>query len=308
MVVRMEAPNSPEKYRRRRLLAAAAGLALIATAGYVVFAIRSGMSGDDPSGKPAAQQTASSSGDPMPTMQPDPNSPWSPRTPTPPPGAVVSWAYLNSAEGDTRTGGDDGLQDLNDLIVPAMAQDYLNAAEERDETVSSAERQKLAAAVTGDPGAITWLIEHRDGRNAAMLRIIDACYLNDARIDPPRATAEDIAGLGACLREGAIVQPEQAAWVLDQMRASTGGIADARSSGSAQNLAQINTIRRYDNDTYQAGCLAVGAWWSAAVIVRYPVERGPEYGKSVCRDVAIDAFPPDGRQLPDDLDTETREA
>lgn len=292
----MEAETPAGRSDRRRIgyavLTAAVVLLLV---GVVAFVLSRGRNGDDTPGVgPVDSPAQSGIGD-------SPAPSWSAVAPSAPADVTVAWAFVDSTEGDTRTGGDDQvLHPLLDTVVPLVAADYLNANKDADGGPPPAQSEKLTAAMTGDRLAVAWLLEERGGVNAAMKRIIDACAVPQAEVSPPQATVLDIARLGACLREGAIVEPVWAEWVLTQMRAVTGGIGDVRGSDTAQNLAQFNSTVR-DEDDYRTVCLAVGAWWSAAVTVEYPAARGKDYGVTACRDTALDAFPPDTQQVPDNL-------
>lgn len=288
---------SPTPSRRRVAIAALAAAVVLILVGIGVFIART-RTADKPAPVPPAPVPSSIAVDP-----PSPVPSWSPSEPSAPADATVAWAFVDSTEGGTRTGGDDKVLDrLLDLVVPLVAADYLNANKDADGGPPPAESERLTAAMTGDRDAISWLMTERGGVNAAMERVIDVCQVESTEVSPPQATVLDIARLGACLREGAIVEPIWSAWVLDAMRANKGGIGDVRGSDTAQGLAQYNSTE-LDGERYRTACLAVGAWWSAAVTVEYPQSRGAGYGVTVCRDTAKATFPPDMQPVPDDLTT-----
>lgn len=250
------------------------------------FAVRSNVHTAPPQ-PPTASQTS--------TDLPEPT--WSATTPVAPTGVTMSWAYIESVEGTVRSGGTAGPQPIGALAVPAIVADYLDGVESAGATPSPEDTTKLTAAMRGDQDAIEKVTSSRGGETHIFARVIDWCQLTETRTGPTRMTALDVARTGACLREGAIVEPKLAGWVLDQMRDRAGGIGDIRGSEPDQKLAQQHSAVLHDG-RWRAGCLAVGAWWSAAVLVDYPEDRGKEYALTVCADVARDAFPPDTQTAP----------
>lgn len=226
-------------------------------------------------------------------------APWSPSAPAVPAGVTIAWAYLDSTEGDLRRGGDQGLHPLDQLVVPGLAADYLNRLQQDGRDPTRDQQDSLYAALTGSTGAADRLARDVGGIQAGMQRVIDACSLKDTRVGPPRATATDVARYAACLREGAIADPQQSGWVIDQMRNTAGGIGDLRGNDGSQRLAQfISTVPAGDG-RMRTGCMAVGAYWSAAVLVQWPDTEGALYGSGMCGDVARAEFPPDTQQAPD---------
>lgn len=224
------------------------------------------------------------------------SSEWSPSSPSVPADVTVAWAYLDSTEGDLRRGGDQGLHPLDQLVVPGLAADYLarlGADPTRDQQAD------LYAALTGDKGAADHLAEDVGGVQAGMERVINSCSLADTRVGPARATVTDIARYAACLREGAIADPDQSAWVIDQMRNTPGGIGELRGNDGGQRLAQFISTVPGETGRMRTGCMAVGAYWSAAVLVDWPATEGALYGSGLCGDVARAEFPPDTQQAPD---------
>lgn len=222
---------------------------------------------------------------------------WEPSVPALPDDVHVAWAYLDSTEGDVQTSGDLDLHPLDQLVVPGLAEDRLNTLQQHEASAAAADITVVSDALAGDQGAAARLTDTEGGLAAGMGRVIDACQLADTHAAPPAATVLDAARYGACLREGAIVDPDNAAWVLDRMREIRGGIGDARGRDS-DGLAQFNSTVT-TGDRTRAACLGVGAYWSAAVFVDWPGDRGSTYGVAVCAEVAQASFPPDTQQAPD---------
>ena len=135
--------------------------------------------------------------------------------------------------------------------------------------------------------------------DAAFTRVIDACSLTDVRMSPPRSTTLGAARYAACQPEGAATSPDRAAWVIDQMRITAGGIGDVRGNDGGQRLAQYTSTVPAGDGRMRTGCIAVGAYWSAAVFVDWPADRGDLFGSATCAEVARTEFPPDTQKAPE---------
>jgi len=223
---------------------------------------------------------------------------WEPSTPSLPGDVTVSWAYLDSIDGSMKLGGDADPHPLDQLTIPGIAEDYLNRFGGDGPSLSPKDLAVLTSALAQNRAAGTELTQLAGDTDTVFARIIDACQLTNTTM-PPQATALDIAHYGACLREGAIIDPDRAGWVLDQMRQTAGGIGDVRGNDGGQRLAQFNSTADAGGGKMRTGCLGIGAYWSAAVLVDWPAERGDLYGVAACAEVAKTQFPPDTQQAPD---------
>jgi hypothetical protein len=224
---------------------------------------------------------------------------WAPVEPALPDDVTVSWAYLDSTEGSMLRGGDLNLHPLDQLVVPGIAEDRLDRAAGDRPSSKPGDTTLLAAALAGNHDAGADLVAAAGGVNKVFPRIIDECQLPDTRMGPPQATSLDVARYAACLREGAITDPDRAGWARDQMRHTAGGIGDVRGNDGGQRLAQFNSTATAGAGRMRTGCLGVGAYWSAAVLVDWPVGRGRLYGEDACAEVARVEFPPDTQRAPD---------
>jgi hypothetical protein len=220
---------------------------------------------------------------------------WDPSPPALPDGVQYAYARIDSTDGSLQLGGDVDRHPFDQLLVPGLAEDYLNVLAQRDEKRSPAAEEQIRAALAGNAAAIDWLAGQVGGAGKAFARIVDACQLDDARAEPFQAPPLGIARYGACLREGAITDADGAMWVLDQMRATRTGIGETRGDAS---LAQQNSTV-LDGRQYRTGCLAIGPWWTAAVLVDYDSERGKTYGEAACGLIADALFPPDTQKVPE---------
>lgn len=222
---------------------------------------------------------------------------WEPSQPSLPADVTVSWAYLDSTEGSMIRHGDQDLHPLDQLIAPGAAEDYLNRPD--DASAPPVDADLLTSALAGNPDAGTDLVAAAGGAGPVFTRIVDSCQLTDTRPDPPQATALAVAQYAACLREGAITDPHQAGRVLDQMRGTAGGIGDVRGNDGGQRVAQYNSTIDAGAGRMRTGCMAIGAYWSAAVLVDWPAGQGALYGTAACAEVARTEFPPDTQPASD---------
>lgn len=225
---------------------------------------------------------------------------WAPTTPAIPGDTTVAWAYLDSAGGTTTTDGTTGRHRLDQLVIPGIAADYLHQVDQRGHTLNPNDVATLFSALAQNADAAAELTRRAGGLDTVLPRIIDACRLTGITTEPARATALDTARYAACLREGGLADQAQTRWVLDQMRVTAGGIGDVRGNDGGQHLAQFNSTEPADQaGRMRTGCLAVGAYWSAAVFVDWPQHRGELFGVAVCAEVARTTFPPDTQPAPE---------
>lgn len=276
-------PTEPGPRRPYVRAAAITTAVVLATGGTLAWLNRDHI---PPAPAPSSPATAAAS----PTPQ------WSASSPAVPADVRVSWAYLDSTDGSSRIGGDDDPHALDMLVVPGIAQDYL---EQRGDKATDADRSAVAAALSGDPEAGGMLIVRAGGIKPAFERIIEVCSLARTKADPPQATTLDIARYAACLREGAITTPNRAADLLDKMRGQAGGIADVRGNDGGQRLAQFNATVPLEDGRSRTRCMGIGAYWSAAVLVNFPTDRGALFGTETCAQVARAEFPPDTQPAPE---------
>jgi hypothetical protein len=281
-----EPPNTPD--RTPYLVTFLGVIAVIAVVIVIVAIVGARRHHTDSAPTPGPDMVSSQSVEP---------ASWKPSTPALPADVTTAWAYIDSAGGDMVLGGDGGNYDLGQLVVPGIAADYLD--QRGDATLNPHDLVMLEAALSGNTEAGQQLVDQAGGVDKVLPRIVDNCQLTNTTVGPPAAaTVLDMARYGACLREGAIANPATSKWVLDQMRQTAGGIGDVRGNDGGQRLAQFNTTTVGDNGRNRTTCLGVGAYWSAAVVVNWPADRGQLYGVAACAQVARDQFPPDTQKAP----------
>lgn len=228
----------------------------------------------------------------------DTGATWTPSEPAVPDDVHIAWAYLDSAGGTHASSPGDELHPLDQLVVPGVAADYLHQLQQRDHTLSPKNAGILFSALAQNRDVGEHLTDLAGGLDVVIPRIVDVCSLTETRPGPPRATVLDTARYAACLREGAIADRGTSDWVLDRMRDTPGGIGDVRGDDGGQRLAQFNSNEPAGDGRTRTGCIGVGAFWSAAVFVDWPTDRGEMYGVAACAEVARTKFPPDTQQAP----------
>ena len=280
--------DQPPRRPRPHLLIALAALAVFVAVVAVVGITHRLRGADLP--RPAPSAASVSLPLPAPT--------WSASRPTLPADVVTAWAYLDSTEGNILRGGAQDPHPLGQLVVPGIAEDYLDTLAGRGQKPNARDVATLYAALTGSDAAGDQLADLAGGVDQVFPRVIGECQLTGVDLGPPRATVLDVARYGACLREGAIADRDTSDWVLDQMRKTAGGIGDVRGDDGGQRLAQFNATQPDGGDRMRTTCLGIGAYWSAAVVVDWPAGRGDLYGVAACAEVARAQFPPDTQKAP----------
>lgn len=228
----------------------------------------------------------------------------------------ASWAvmYLDTDTDNLFTGGEPGTSTTESMIKVGIAADYLAGLQQhnppRDPTADEAD-QLIRMIRDSDNDAAEKLYRKRGG-DQLVQRLIVKCGLHDTRSKPgwwseTQMTAADAARLGACIARGDIVSAGWVAWILEQMRQVRGegafGFTETRPYDRGRPLAIKNGWTLRDDGLWHVSCLAIADWWTMAALVRYPAERGLDYGASICADVAAALAPPDESAGPTDAET-----
>lgn len=280
-------------------------VAAVAVAGMVALVVTDHDKQDTKSGASSPPATVVPSGSPG-TGGPESAGPpsWSPTEPVVPAGVWLSWAYLDSPSGQMRHGGGAGTTITASMIKPAVAAEYLH----RHGRDPAGDRHITAALVDSDNQATEWLYANI-GRDAGIRHVLSACAMIDSRTRPgwwsmTRVTAVDAARMGGCLRQAGVTNAEHAQWLITQMGAVRGlgrfGIIAARPTAGGRPLA-IKNGWLLEGGQWHINCLAIGPWWSAAVLTRYPADRGMAYGQNLCAQAALAVIPPDQPASPEPI-------
>jgi hypothetical protein len=196
------------------------------------------------------------------------------------------------------------------MIKVWIVSDYLRQL--GDATPPPYRLEQASAAIRDSDDRAAESLFRAAGGAAVTRRLIDMCGLTDTRIStrPGREgwwsytemSPRDAVRMGDCIKRGTAAGPKWTDWVLDEMAKVRGttapsdqpyggrwGIIDGLPAEIlAQGPVAIKngwTPQSYDGK-WHVNCLAVADDWVLAVMMRYPYERGLDYGASVCKSVA----------------------
>jgi hypothetical protein len=221
------------------------------------------------------------------------------------------WALLDRATG-TIAGSKNmsATSSTESMIKVWLVSDYLRRAAERGEK-PSAERLGQASTVirdSNDDAAQSLYVA--GGGDPVVTRMISICGLTDTKIGRSgwwsytQMSPRDAVRLGDCVKDGTAAGPQWTGWVLNEMAHVRGTTADEdqheksgggrwgiidglpdeiveRGVGIKNGWTQIGA-----DGMWHLNCLAVADDWVLAVMTRYPIEYGLDYGAKVCASVA----------------------
>jgi hypothetical protein len=262
------------------------------------------------------QPVAPSDAGPTPTPAPEP-------PPPPPPPLTLasqrvsvkvdgffSWALLDRDTG--RITGSRNLAATNtteSMIKVWLVADYLRRADERKRRPTAERLKQASVAIRDSNDGAAQSLYTAGGGNAVIRRLISVCDLTDTRVysgwwSRTRMSARDAVRMGECVADGRAAGPTWTKWLMAEMRSVRGTTAkkDQRDESGGgrwgivdglpdeileQGVAIKNGWTPIGSDgKWHLNCLAVGKDWVLAVLMRYPVRLGLNYGSTVCRQVA----------------------
>ena len=256
-----------------------------------------------PSEEPATPRrpdSADVAGSPTPPAPPRSDAPDVSRTVT----GWWSWALLDRESGQI-VGSDNHATEVSStesMVKAWLAADYLRHVAQRGTPLTDAEAGTIRAALRVSDDQAAESLYQTLGGTASIHRMITTCGLTNTQAYPWRwalteITARDAARLGDCLADGRMLTDAWTAWLRQEMRqvapSNAFGIREAFPPDQAAEIAVKNGWTPHgDTGQWHVSCLGVTDEWSLAVLVRYPAQRGLEYGAAVCRDVASQLFAP----------------
>ena len=207
----------------------------------------------------------------------------------------------------------DYLRQLGDKEPPAAMKELARLAIRRQQRRAA---NKVHAAAGGSYKPSSSSIP-----DAVIQRAIKICGLTDTKrgnVKPytgcwsfTRMSPRDAARLGDCIADGKAAGPKWTKWVLDQMSKVRGTTAakdqqvrpavaagesstacPSRSPPRARSASRTAGPRIYSDGNWHVNCLAVTDKWSLAVMLRYPIRTGLDYGAKVCASVATQLVTP----------------
>ncbi|MET8278809.1 hypothetical protein [Micromonospora sp. NPDC005174] len=245
-------------------------------------------------------------------------------------GDFFSWSLLDRQSGKISGSSNMASTSSTESMIKAwIVSDYLRQIGDREPPPALKESARLAIVDSSD-GAADKVYAAAGGSykpsksstpDPVIQRAIKICRLTDTKrgnVEPytgywsyTRMSPRDAARVGDCIADGKAAGPKWTKWVLEQMSQVRGttakkdqkpgygggrwGIIDGLpQSITAQGPVSIkNGWTPIGSDgNWHVNCLAVNGKWSLAVMLRYPVKQGLDYGAQVCASVASQLVTP----------------
>jgi hypothetical protein len=244
-----------------------------------------------PSAGPTTEPPASPAPSPTPTHSPFFGT--GPVTVTS--GGFLGWAWLDRVTGVLTTSANrTGTSTTASMIKPWLVSDYLRRAAARGVTPNQTWMTLLSSAIRKSDNNAAETIYHADGDTASINRLISICGLTDSHATPTLwsktyVSPRDAVRIGLCIADGRAAGRRWTSWVLNEMRhidIGRFGVIEALPTSVAGTVAIKNGwLLRDEDGLWHVSCLAIGADWILAVLMRYPGPLGQRHGELVCRDV-----------------------
>ncbi|WP_434742519.1 hypothetical protein [Micromonospora sp. SH-82] len=235
-------------------------------------------------------------------------------------GDFFSWALLDHATGELSGAKNMAKTNSTESMIKAwFAANYLR--ELGDEPIPGRFRRDIVTSIRDSNDDAANRLYSAAGGPASIRQMIMVCDLTDTR--PGRVpgyrgwwsftemSARDAVRLGRCIADGTAAGPTHTPFLLDEMSKVRGTTDDAdqqrREGGGRwgiidglpeaildQGPVAIKngwTPLNYDGN-WHVNCLAVTEKWSLAVLLRYPIASGLDYGADLCAAVATQLVSP----------------
>jgi hypothetical protein len=218
----------------------------------------------------------------------------------------AAWALLDRQTG--KVAGSDNMtatSSTESMIKIWLVSDYLRRTPE-----PSAERLAQAStAIRDSDDDAAQSLYLAGGGDEVVQRMISMCGLTDTSIARPgwwsytQMSPRDAVRLGDCVKNGTAAGPKWTAWVLKEMTLVRGttaaedqhetsgggrwGIVDGLPDEIVEPGVSIKNgwTSIWADGNWHVNCLAVADDWVLAVMLRYPSDRGLDYGANVCRTI-----------------------
>ncbi|MEU5779807.1 hypothetical protein [Micromonospora lupini] len=287
------------------------------------------LAADDSSGGGGGGAASSSVAAPAPTPPPPPTLAAG-RVSVAFKGQFFSWALMDRKTGKISGSANMASTSSTESMLKAwIVSDYLRQLKDRQPSTSMKKAASAAIRDSNDDAANavyraaggSYTVPPGGEPGPVIKRAISICGLTDTRRGNvpkfegwwsfTRMSPRDAVRLGDCIADGKAAGPKWTKWVLNEMSHVTGTTAakdqKARSGGgrwgiinglprsiTAQGPVSIKngwTPLAYDSN-WHVNCLAVTGKWSLAVMLRYPIKSGLDYGAKVCASVATQLVTP----------------
>ncbi|MER7164605.1 hypothetical protein ABT336_00805 [Micromonospora sp. NPDC000207] len=203
---------------------------------------------------------------------------------------------------DTRSGEITGSKNMDEtsttasLIKSWIVADYLRRADEAGEKPGDGKLNDATLIIRDSDNLRTERLYTEVGRAASIKRMIRICEMTDSSVADDKGwsrtnlSPRDTTRLGQCIADGRAAGPEWTDWLLKEMRLVRGsgdfGIRKAFSAKVGKTIAIKNGwVDRIEEQEIHVNCLAIGEDWTMGVMLRYPINRGYEYGMDNCEKV-----------------------
>ena len=299
--------------RFRAMVLAIAAILLGAGALFAVAAV-TGRSGDAPA-TPAASGAGAGGAVPSAPSSPSLSPSASPEASAP---TLVAGPVEYSVDGfgawallDRTTGEIAGSSDMSEtsstesMIKVGLVADYLRRTPEPSEERLA--QASIAIRDSDDDAAQSLYLA--GGGDEVVRRMISMCGLTDTSVARPgwwsytQMSPRDAVRLGECVKNGTAAGPKWTAWVLKEMTQVRGTTApeDQHETSGGGRWGIIDGLPEeivergvgikngwtpiWADGSWHVNCLAVADDWVLAVMLRYPTERGLDYGATICRTI-----------------------
>ncbi|MET8355574.1 hypothetical protein [Micromonospora sp. NPDC005171] len=245
-------------------------------------------------------------------------------------GEFFSWALLDRKTGKISGSPNMTATSSTESMIKAwIVSDYLRQLGDKEPSAAMKEAARFAIIDSND-GAANKVYAAAGGSYRAstssipdpvIQRAIKICGLTDTKrgnVKPytgywsfTRMSPRDAVRVGDCIADGKAAGPKWTKWVLDQMskvrgttatkdqRASSGGGRWGIIDGLPKSITAQGPVSMkngwtpiYGDGTWHVNCLAVTSKWSLAVMLRYPIRTGLDYGAKVCASVTTQLVTP----------------
>ncbi|MCX5068699.1 hypothetical protein OOJ91_22930 [Micromonospora lupini] len=287
------------------------------------------LSADDSSGGGGGGAASSSVAAPAPTPPPPPTLAAG-RVSVAFKGQFFSWALMDRKTGKISGSANMAATSSTESMIKAwIVSDYLRQLRDREPSAALKEAARLAIIDSNDTAANKVYAaaggSYKPVRSSipdpVIQRAIKICGLTDTKrgnTEPytgfwsfTRMSPRDAVRLGDCIADGKAAGPKWTKWVLDQMSKVEGTTAkkDQKSSSGGGRWGIIDGLPKSitaqgpvsikngwtpiaGDGNWHVNCLAVNGKWSLAVMLRYPIGSGLDYGAQVCASVATQLVTP----------------
>ncbi|WP_422737837.1 hypothetical protein ACN263_00285 [Micromonospora sp. WMMD729] len=245
-------------------------------------------------------------------------------------GEYFSWALLDRKTGKVSGSSNMSATSSTESMIKAwIVSDYLRQLGDKEPTSGLKQMASLAIIDSNDNAANkvyaaaggSYKPSKSSTPDPVIQRAIRICGLTDTKrgnTEPytgywsfTRMSPRDAVRLGDCIADGKAAGPKWTKWVLDQMakvrgttakkdqRASSGGGRWGIIDGLPKSITAQGPVSMKNGWTpiasdgnWHVNCLAVNGKWSLAVMLRYPIRQGLDYGAQVCASVATQLVTP----------------